>query len=773
MVKKMKKRFEPARLIPYLVVLLLILYSLSIGMKSSTEIRRTFDGDLQRNLSQAQSMLDGNPLSDPNYLDEKIWYNPLVPAVTALISKVSGVPPDIVNLRAGAFLNILAPVCFFILLLLAFDAVTAAFSTFAMLFLITAGLPVYFTGTYSPIMYALHFAPAFFFIGIIFHLKAVQTGISKWHFLTGVFLGLTFLAHTAPAVILGSVILVNTAVQLHTTGKIKNKKTEMSPRRIISGFVISMITAFVVSLPFLYSILFHYKMKIINTVPMDFIEPILQLGRFKEFISAAAPHWLVLIPVVAGLAVLIFKRNSSAAYKLFFIFAVIILAFMAYNYLRQAVKFIYLPLIVPSLHYVVYFTILEAFLFGLGTAFLISKIALSVPAVMQKIRIKIRSKEKIERLSSVCLLLLVLIPAFIVLKPSYESREDFMQMKSPRLNQKLNKSYDLIYRWMLESTAPDDVFFNDSEAPDYILMSGRKFVVNPGGAQFSNPYVDYQGRMKDRNLMSQALENKRYDIFLAKVKAYKASWAVTDMNSYADYWGSPGFLKEKFSARSAVVYKIDYDELEKATANRLNSVVEPYTALAGYSGDVTVYCIQPRNFNYFETDCLKPLENRWRWIDVNDGGPRMINLLKLIERLDKGKVIVAMRKDLIEFLTSDEFRKMNKKDILFCGFSEPRRVLKIQRALPQKVIVSAADSAIWKRMKGSNPDVYPLADPRKTSEVFKNDDLAFLVSAYKFIFNAGWKQKYLDHTLKMLKTGKAKRGDIYDSLLKQAAQIDY
>jgi len=772
---KMKKPFEPIKPVPYLIVILLILFVLSIGIKTSSTARRTFDGDLQRNLSQAQSILDGAPLADPNYLGEKIWYNPLVPGLAALISKVSGAPPDIVNLRAGAFLNILTPVCFFVLLLIAFDAVTAAASVFAMLFIITAGLPVYFTGTYSPIMYSLHLAPAFFFIGLAFYIKAVETAGLKWHLLTGLFLGLTFLAHTAPAVILGSVILVNTISEIRTGRQKQTGQVELSRRRkrALSGFSLSMITAFAVSLPFLYSILFHYRMKIINPVPMDFTETILQLNHFTSFVSAAAPHWIVAILILIGFVVLIRKRNSSEAYRLFFMLSVIIIALMSYNYARQAIKFMYLPLIVPSLHFVVYLTILEALLFGLGSSYVIIRASSAAIKIVQKAGIKIHDLHKPERILCTLLLTLPMITAFLLMKSGYEAREDYMQLKHSKVTQRLNKSYDLLYKWTLESTAPDDVFFNDKEAPGYILMTGRKFVVNPGGEQFSNPYVDYQKRLKDRNLMIQALEYKRYDAFYSKALEYKTGWVITDAKTCADYWDNPRFLKKAFSSKGTAVYKIDLDELRKASADEMPSAAEPYTALAGYPWDVTVFCIQPRNFNIFESESLSGTMRGWRWINVTEGKQRMIVLRKYLERLTGDRIVIARRKDMMEFLRSDEFGKLDKSGLLFCGFARQRNVLKLQSTFPEKVIIASVKSGIWKTMKSYRPEIFPLSTAQTIARSFGQDDLSYLRSAYAFVFNAEWKMKYLDYWLEKLKAGKARREDIFDSLLIQAAEIYY
>lgn len=757
---------------PFALALFLVLYVLSVGISTSTPVKRTFDGDLQRNLSQAQSILDGAPLADPNYLGETIWYNPLVPGLIAFISKLSGTPPDIVNLRAGAFLNILTPVCFFFLLLIAFDAGTAAASVFAVLFIITAGLPVYFTGTYSPIMYSLHLAPAFFFIGLAFYFKAVETTGLKWHLLTGLFLGLTFLAHTAPAVILGLVILINVVVEIRTG----RNKQELSQRRkqTLSGFSLSMIAAFVVSLPFLYSILFHYRMKIRNPVPMDFTEQLLQLGNFKGFVSAAAPHWIAVILIMIGLAVLFFRRSSSAAYRLFFIFALIIFSLMAYSYARQAIKFMYLPLIVPSLHYVVYLTILEALLFGLGVAFAAGKLSILIIKFFKNIKSESKIREQAVNATAGIIIAVCLLSAFLFIRPDYEKRGDYQQLRQPAAVRVKYKVYDQLYKWMLARTAPNDVFLNDKEAPDYILMTGRKFVVNPGRAQFSNPYVDYEKRLKDRNLMIQALEYKRYGLLYSKVIEYKTGWVITDAKTCADYWGSPRFLKKAFASRWTAVYKIDLDGLRKATEAKILHE-EPYSALtgSGASADVIVFRIQPRNFNFFEQERLADAMRGWRWIEGLDGPERTIELGKLLRRLRGDRIIITSRKALMEFIASAEAKRFEGSGLLFCGFTQKRNVLNLRALFPEKVIIAPEKSVIWKTMKSYRTEIFSLSTAQTVARSFGRDDLSFLRSVHAFVFNAEWKMKYLDYWFGLLKAGKARREDIFDSLMKQAAEIYY
>ena len=127
----------------------------------------------------------------------------------------------------------------------------------------------------------------------------------------------------------------------------------------------------------------------------------------------------------------------------------------------------------------------------------------------------------------------------------------------------------------------------------------------------------------------------------------------------------------------------------------------------------------------------------------------------------------------MEFIASTEVKRLEGSGLLFCGFARQRKVLKLQTAFPEKVIIASEKSGIWKTMKSSRLEIFPLSTAQTAARSFGQDDLSFLRSAYAFVFNAEWKQKYIVHWLDKLEAGKARKKDIFDSLLKQAEEIDY
>jgi hypothetical protein len=229
-----------------------------------------------------------------------------------------------------------------------------------------------------------------------------------------------------------------------------------------------------------------------------------------------------------------------------------------------------------------------------------------------------------------------------------------------------------------------------------------------------------------------------------------------------------------FDSRWTAVYKIDLNGLRKASEEKILHE-EPYSALAGSgaSADVIVFRIQPRNFNAFERERLEDSMHGWRWIYGLDGPEGTLELGKLLERLRGDRIIITSRKALMEFIASAEAKRLEGSGLLFCSFARQRKVLKLHTSFPEKVIITPEKSGIWKTMKSFMPGIFRLSTAQTIARSFGRDDLSFLRSAYVFVFNAEWKKKYLDYWLEKLKARKARRGDIFDSLLKQAGEIDY
>jgi hypothetical protein len=206
--RKHRRGAVPARLglqLWDLAVLLACLVAFWHGWRATRDLAWPPDFDLYRDISIAQTMLDGGGMADPAYPGERLWYNPLVPGVVAGISWLSGWPAPVVYARVGPYLNLLAPLCFYLMVAYLFkDRLIALTSTLAFLF-VTCQYPASRAcATYSPWLFTANFTQAGFFLTLALYERGLRDGRRRGFLLVGLMLGLTFLGHTAPALILGS-----------------------------------------------------------------------------------------------------------------------------------------------------------------------------------------------------------------------------------------------------------------------------------------------------------------------------------------------------------------------------------------------------------------------------------------------------------------------------------------------------------------------------------------------------------------------------------------
>jgi len=106
--------------------------------------------DFDRDIAYIRGMLTGHYGQDPNMAGQYMWYNPLLFVCETVIVKITGLPINIVVARAGAFLNIINPIVFFIVVVKLFDYKVALASLLCFLFLVSGNLPCWGAATYSP-----------------------------------------------------------------------------------------------------------------------------------------------------------------------------------------------------------------------------------------------------------------------------------------------------------------------------------------------------------------------------------------------------------------------------------------------------------------------------------------------------------------------------------------------------------------------------------------------------------------------------------------------
>src|SRR5688572_27127119 len=215
------------------------------------------DPDLYRSAAISQTLLNGAWLGDPFFAGEWNWYNPLVPAIVAVLRTVTGTPVLEIYARGGVGLNMLAPVALWALVRVLFGSGAGVAAVFAFLFLPPRFMPGWSTAGYWPWLFSSVFTQAVFYAGLLAVDRAGRsTRLRPW-LVAGMALGLVFLGHTAPALIFGGV-LVLAAVRTWWRGA--------SVRRSLLLLVSALGVAMVVSLPLMLSVVVRYRLTVLNNV---------------------------------------------------------------------------------------------------------------------------------------------------------------------------------------------------------------------------------------------------------------------------------------------------------------------------------------------------------------------------------------------------------------------------------------------------------------------------------------------------------------------------
>lgn len=166
------------------------------------------DVDALRDIGFAQGFLDGDLFGDPTYAGERRFYPPLIPALRALVFRLVGgedLPRHWVLL--APWLNLLAPLAFFFMTRRLFASTGIAAAALAAYVLLNGAVSrPWVTGGYTPWPAVPTLAQAMFFAAV--WLIHARVGLARWRdaAVLGAAIGLTFLAHVVPAVILTGIV---------------------------------------------------------------------------------------------------------------------------------------------------------------------------------------------------------------------------------------------------------------------------------------------------------------------------------------------------------------------------------------------------------------------------------------------------------------------------------------------------------------------------------------------------------------------------------------
>lgn len=485
------------------VAALLVLVAFLHGRQITADLDWPGDPDMFRDLAVAQSLRDGRGLADPHYLGEKLWYNPLTAAVVAGLAALTDRPTPLVQVRDGAWLNLLAPMAFYVLAAQLAGRLAALPALAAFLFLGPGRL--FDTSSYSPWLMAPNFAQAFLYLGIAAYLWAADGDrLVRW-LLAGLVAGLAVLGHTAVTIVLAAVVATDFVMTLRSTPN----RRQLLVRAGLCG-----LTALVVASPFLYCLVWWYGAEVVNQVPTVWIDRSMEMERLGTFVRG---HLLrpVMAPVAAGLVAAALGVVAGRARRVLITWSVVCVLLLSYEFVWQwyRAQHITLPTVLPGFHFLRLLDAAESIWCGLGTAATATALLSRLPAPQWR------------RAGAAIAVVLVSVGAARAGWPAYRQRHDFVAMRTSSQQMYRDTALLALRDWLRASTAADAVVLADASIGFAVVApAGRRVVEVP--AFFSNTFVDWGERHDAANAMWGALTASNCDALRELGDRFDVDYAV-------------------------------------------------------------------------------------------------------------------------------------------------------------------------------------------------------------------------------------------------------
>jgi len=474
----------------WVVITLLLLLCLARGISTVRGLNLPGDIDSFRDIGYVQGFLDGNFLGDTHYLGEFRFYPPLEHAGAAIVAWLAGLSPMILWLQASPFLNLLAPLAFAEMCRRLFDLQTAV-ACIAVFVLVNGftGAP-WVAGGYTPWPFVSNLALPLFFAGVALiygRIDDLRLGSSV---LIGLIIGLSFLAHPWPGILLATIFTVTSFYYNGFGGK------------SLSRVGVAALPALALSLLVLGPLVIQYHLHARNLAPGSWLDPALDLTLAQLNAGKLILFVFNVLGFLAGSVLFVYRQRLSQADKKN---TAILLAWVStcsililrHTFCSWTELSVCRISIVPIHHAHLYLQAAWSCILGVA----LSSLAQRGSSWLSSFNLSCEMR-RVVTVTSIAVISIVTVELiYRFLHRGYDLAARQVAAGERGIDMKA-------YRWMLENTRPDDLFVTeetDLDKPSTVIASGRKLVSLP--LYFSNPYVNWDERDQRRKLYLNALRD--------------------------------------------------------------------------------------------------------------------------------------------------------------------------------------------------------------------------------------------------------------------------
>ena len=494
------------------------------------DLHWAYEPDFDRDIGYIRNVLAGHFAQDPNIAGQYLWYNPLLYMTEAAVTKMTGLPPNIVVARAGMFLNLLSPIVFFIVFVKLFDYRVALAALLSFIFLANGNLPGWGGATYTPWLFADCFGQFIFYLNVFLCYKAFS-GQKLYQFaVLGAFIGIGFLGHASPTIIM---ILIMVLLQGQKIIAAIRKKDFAAVKTYFIQGIVTVIPFLICSFPFLYFIAGKYHMHFVNRTILECAP-----GIFARRFTLKLLKVNFTIPfIIAVVGFVWFYKNYTNVILRKIILNWLYITAILYVYssiipTADKILHITLPDTIPAVHYFFYLKGVQSVFFGFGFIFLLEQAVSFIQRIMR------RKHENFSLKLSDGLVVLVIMVYMLGYYPIYSNREDFTEPRQQAID-KENQKDDLgIYDYLAKNVPLDDVILCEYDQSLFPVMgTGIKMVSI--GVYFSNPYISYDERENDRKAMISYLTTSQPSSAGKLFEQYKVNYILLTNENFAKYKSQP------------------------------------------------------------------------------------------------------------------------------------------------------------------------------------------------------------------------------------------